>query len=198
MSCEDIPWISAHLQGTDIRFPNDTTWRLTEVLSEKDVFFDEGPAEASAVFICKQQDSEQIGHEAVVRVRMQYETSYLHRHDSHQVITRIPSSEKELHPDPKHRAREASKTPSMYTKMEITALKRLTRVKCPHTPKLLSILRKEQDSTMWVPGGWLIFILMEKVPGEPLDHFWKPSMERPAMTRSQRDEVRKDFKEALS
>jgi hypothetical protein len=70
----------------------------------------------------------------------------------------------------------------MYTKMEITALKRLTRVKCPHTPKLLSILRKEQDSTMWVPGGWLIFILMEKVPGEPLDHFWKPSMERPAMT----------------
>jgi hypothetical protein len=56
---------------------------LTEVLSEKDVFFDEGPAEASAVFICKQQDGEQIGHEAVVRVRMQYETSYLHRHDSH-------------------------------------------------------------------------------------------------------------------
>jgi hypothetical protein len=83
MSCEDIQWISAHLQGTDIRFPNDTTWRLTEVLSEKDVFFDEGPAEASAVFICKQQGGVQTGYEAVVRVRMQYETSYLHCHDSH-------------------------------------------------------------------------------------------------------------------
>lgn len=86
----------------------------------------------------------------------------------------------------------------MYTKMEITALRRLTRAKCPYSPKLLSILRKKQDSTMWVPGGWLIFILMEKVPGGPLDNFWKPSKERPAMTRYQRDEVRKGFKEALS
>jgi hypothetical protein len=82
--------------------------------------------------------------------------------------------------------------------MEITELKRLTRMKCPYTPKLLSILREKQDSTMWVPGGWLIFILVEKVPGKPLDTFWKPSKERPAMTRSQRDEVRIGFKEALS
>lgn len=86
----------------------------------------------------------------------------------------------------------------MYTKMEVTALKRLTRMKCSYTPKLLSILRQEQDSTMWVPGGWLIFILMEKVPGVPLDNLWNSTKERPAMTRSQRDEVREAFKEALS
>jgi hypothetical protein len=86
----------------------------------------------------------------------------------------------------------------MYTKMEITALKRLTRTNCPYTPRLLSILRKEQDSTMWVPGGYLIFILMEKVPGEPITSFFKPGVDRPALTRSERDEVRKGFKEALS
>ncbi len=86
----------------------------------------------------------------------------------------------------------------MYTEMEITALNRLTRVKCPYTPKLLSLLRKEQDSTTWVPGGWLIFILMEKVPGVSPLNFWKPTEDRPAMTRSQRDEVRAGFKAALS
>jgi hypothetical protein len=82
--------------------------------------------------------------------------------------------------------------------MEITALERLTRTKCPHTPKLLSVIWEHQDPTMWVPGGWLIFILMEKVPGVPPLNFFQSSTERPAMTRSQRDEVREAFKKALS
>lgn len=111
---------------------------------------------------------------------------------------RIPSSTTTLHPDPIHRGKEASKKSSMYTKMEITALKRLARMNCPYTPKLLSVLRQVQDSTMWVPGGWLVFVLMEKVPGVPLNNFWYPSKEKPAMTRSQRDEVREAFKRALS
>jgi hypothetical protein len=51
---------------------------------------------------------------------------------------------------------------------------------------------------MWIPGEWLIFILMEKVLGLPLDIFWKPSKQRPAMTRAQRDEVREGLREALS
>jgi hypothetical protein len=86
----------------------------------------------------------------------------------------------------------------MYAKMEITALKRLTRTECPHTPKLLSILRKEQDPTMWIPGGYLVFILMEKLPGVPPLNLFLPSRTQPAMTRSQRDEVREAFREALS
>jgi hypothetical protein len=86
----------------------------------------------------------------------------------------------------------------MYTKLEIKALSRLTRTKCPYTPKFLSIRRKEQDSTMWVPGGYLVFILMEKLPGVPPVNFFKPSDTQPAMTRPQRDEVREAFREALS
>ena len=86
----------------------------------------------------------------------------------------------------------------MHADMEIEALLRLTRTKCPYTPKLLSILQQQQDSTMWVPGGWLIFILREKVPGSPPLNLFRPSEEQAAMTRSQRDEVREASKRALS
>ena len=86
----------------------------------------------------------------------------------------------------------------MHTDMEVNALERLTRTKCPYTPKLLSILRKQQDSTMWVPGGWLIFILREKVPGVQPLNFFRSGEGQPAMTRSQRDEVREAFKKTLS
>lgn len=71
MPGQDIDWISDHLSGKDIHFPNHTIWRLTEVLAEKDTFIDDEPAEASAIFICKQQGGTQAGREAIVRVRMQ-------------------------------------------------------------------------------------------------------------------------------
>ncbi len=50
---------------------------------------------------------------------------------------------------------------------------------------------------MWVPGGWLIFILIEKLPGLPPYNFWTATIDRPAMTLSQRNEARAAFKEAL-
>lgn len=82
--------------------------------------------------------------------------------------------------------------------MEETALDELTKVQCPYTPKLLSLSRREQDLTMWVPGGWLTFILIEKLPGQSPMNFWCATKDRPAMTLSQRNEVRAAFKEALS
>ena len=83
MPSEDIEWISAHLRGRDICFPNDTVWRLTKLLSEKDVRFEDDPAEASAMFDCKQQKGPKAGCEAVIRVRMQYETFHLCRQASY-------------------------------------------------------------------------------------------------------------------
>jgi hypothetical protein len=75
MPFEAFKWISAQFRGKNIYFPNNTTWCLTEVLSEKAVYFDADPAEASAVFACKQQDNQKLDCEAVVRVRMQYDFS---------------------------------------------------------------------------------------------------------------------------
>lgn len=82
--------------------------------------------------------------------------------------------------------------------MEETALKELTRLQCPYTPKLYSLSEREQDLSMWVPGGWLILILIEKLPGQPPWNFWCETKDGPAMTLPQRNEVRTAFKEALS
>jgi hypothetical protein len=82
--------------------------------------------------------------------------------------------------------------------MEIEALIRLTRAQCPYTPNLLSWSHEKQCSSLWIPGVWLIFILMKNLPGIPPFNFWKPSPDKPAMTRAQRDEVREAFKNALS
>jgi hypothetical protein len=48
-------WVGKILHGRDIRFANQTVWRLTSALAEKAQFPDEGPSEASAVFNCEQQ-----------------------------------------------------------------------------------------------------------------------------------------------
>jgi hypothetical protein len=61
-------------------------------------------------------------------------------------------------------------------------LRRLTKAKCEYTPKLLSLLRAKQDDSMWIPGGWLVYILMEKLPGTPPLNFWHDYGGRPAMT----------------
>lgn len=75
---DHIEWISGRFLGRDVGFPNNTTWRLTEVLAEKSTSFDEGPQEASAVFSCVQTGGSKINGEAIVRIRMQYEAAYLY------------------------------------------------------------------------------------------------------------------------
>jgi len=103
-----------------------------------------------------------------------------------------------VHPDPQQRAKEATDDLTDRAETEIEALTRLTKAKCRYTPKLLSWSRVKQDSSMWIPGGWLIFILMEKLPEASPFNFWCPDSGKPAMTRAQRDEVREGFKKALS
>jgi hypothetical protein len=43
---------------------------------------------------------------------------------------------------------------------------------------------------MWLPGGYIVYILMELLPGEPLEYFWE-------LPLKERDEVRKAFRTAL-
>lgn len=96
MPSEDIPWISDCFRGKDISFPNQTTWCLTELLAEKDVFFgdedDEDEdneedqhldAEASAVFMAKQTRGSDIGSEAVMSICMQYDILRAGRREDH-------------------------------------------------------------------------------------------------------------------
>lgn len=76
---------------------------------------------------------------------------------------------------------------------EIDALEELTRLGCTATPKLLAWKQDTQppnSTRMPVPGGYVVFILMEKCPGICLDEI-DLFME---MSQEERDELRHEFK----
>ncbi|KAL1962842.1 hypothetical protein VTN77DRAFT_9117 [Rasamsonia byssochlamydoides] len=87
------------------------------------------------------------------------------------------------------RAKQAITTVGQHAEMEITALGQLTKAGCSCTPTLFAWKQEKQESHMWIPGGFLVYILMEKLPGIRLDNVW-------SLDREERDEVRKSFKEA--
>ncbi|KAF2853488.1 hypothetical protein T440DRAFT_444385 [Plenodomus tracheiphilus IPT5] len=82
-----------------------------------------------------------------------------------------------------------------YTENEIRALRRLTEVKCAYAPRLLdsamdNVLEEVDEQAM--PGGYAVFMLMTKVPGEALD--WKTFW---SLDQDAREEVRCAFKVAM-
>lgn len=76
-----------------------------------------------------------------------------------------------------------------YADREIAALEELTRAGCSCTPTLLARKNERQGSHMWIPGGLMVYILMEKLPGVCLDTFF-------SLDRAERDGVRRSFQEA--
>lgn len=75
----------------------------------------------------------------------------------------------------------------------------LTAAKCSVTPKLLAVKYGVQDNSInhtrwWMPGGYIVYVLMEKLTAQPLDYntFWNSR----SFTRQDRDEIRDAFKKA--
>ncbi|KAL8830159.1 MAG: hypothetical protein Q9170_005864 [Blastenia crenularia] len=80
----------------------------------------------------------------------------------------------------------------------------LTAAGCSVTPTLLAVQIAEQDQSvlefrfpestvqMWMPGGYIVYILMAKLPAQPMDinSFWND------YSRSERDQVRDAFKKS--
>src|SRR5947209_19261190 len=97
------------------------------------------------------------------------------------------------HPNPRERAKYASKELNDYTENEINVLTKLTECDCSASPRLISWMREQQDETMWVPGGYVVYILMEKLPGDSPFNFWVEKY----FSLEDRDEVRKAFRAAL-
>ena len=75
--------------------------------------------------------------------------------------------------------------------MELEAFKRLTEKGCTATPKLLGYRISTQDADDLVPGGYIIFLVWEKVQGESLDskYFW-------SLPYTKRKVIRDNFKKA--
>ncbi|KAJ5799627.1 uncharacterized protein N7518_001695 [Penicillium psychrosexuale] len=76
---------------------------------------------------------------------------------------------------------------------ELGALKRFTENGCTATPRLLGYEIGKQDKMDLVPGGYIIYLVWEKVTGDSLDieQFWMyPS--------TKRQKIRKNFKKAYN
>ena len=99
-----------------------------------------------------------------------------------------------------------------FTTQEIETLARLTAAGCSSTPRLLAVKVDVQDESVlnstdrpefqfhlgdakwWMPGGYIVYILMAKVSAQPLDinSFWNERL----FTRQDRHEVRIAFQKA--
>jgi hypothetical protein len=70
------------------------------------------------------------------------------------------------------RPKQAMETLNAETNHEIEALQILTRAGCSSTPALFSRKQDKQRWESWVPGGYKVYILMEKLPGIVIGNFY--------------------------
>ncbi|RAL03147.1 uncharacterized protein BO80DRAFT_462886 [Aspergillus ibericus CBS 121593] len=79
---------------------------------------------------------------------------------------------------------------SMEAIREMDNLAKLTDVHCSSTPAFIGRAHCVQGDDLYIPGGYIVFILMERLPGRDLGCFHELSLE-------ERDEVRIAFLKAL-
>ncbi|KAI4114456.1 MAG: hypothetical protein LQ345_004758 [Seirophora villosa] len=186
-----------YLNDPVVRFPNETSWQLTNQISGKpwegtyeiereelEHGEDWQPFEEHAVYECVQVQGPQLGTVAIMKVRFE-------------VPEHLPPNH-----DPQERAKHASGMRlNFYTSAEIRTLERLTAAGCSATPTLLAVKVDTQDalnqpgliSPWWMPGGYIVYILMARIPAQSLDitSFW-------IFSQNERDEVRSAFRKAYT
>ncbi|KKA20865.1 Uncharacterized protein T310_5117, partial [Rasamsonia emersonii CBS 393.64] len=102
---------------------------------------------------------------AVIKIRMQ-----------------IPYQHSESNPSTS-RARQALQEPSRYVHREIKALAQLAEGGCTSSPVLLGHIQEQQDNSMWIPQGYIVYILMTWCPGVVLLDFWRKDPAEPGDPR---------------
>ncbi|KAL8749511.1 MAG: hypothetical protein Q9199_007640 [Rusavskia elegans] len=189
-----------------VAFPNYVEWQLINKISEKAwEGSDEDerkrnaswqPDEAHAIYECVQIRGLDVGTVAIMKVRVEVP------HD-------LPPKN-----DPRERANDASGLRLNYaTKNEIKVLQIFTAANCSATPKLLGYKIDVQDDSLlnshgkprfeaawgrskkwWMPGGYIVYILIAKLQAEPLDinTFWTENL----FPSQKRAEVRARFQES--
>lgn len=87
------------------------------------------------------------------------------------------------------RAQEAKPCLSYVAVGEGNTLEMLDQKKYKSTAKLIYIICGLQQMDQWTPGGYIIYILMEKLPGTTLENFKK-------YDRQEQVRIRESFKES--
>ncbi|KAH8811932.1 hypothetical protein F5884DRAFT_855254 [Xylogone sp. PMI_703] len=164
-------WIGYIFDNVRVYFRG-AAWQLTEKISEA---ADEYvlPCEARAVYNATQVEGPSIGEKAIVKIRME-----------------IPSR---LHPDITLEELREYKCPnglSKYTVQEVNNVCHLSNAGCKSSPKLLDWFVDTQREGMPFPGSYIVFILMEKLPGIIPWEFWRMPIEK-------RDGIREAFDKAI-
>ncbi|KAL4928181.1 uncharacterized protein BDV17DRAFT_101663 [Aspergillus undulatus] len=156
-------WIGKRYKNSVYNPPDGSRWKVIKKLSERVVLSDSyqyemgrDTSEVHAVYRVRQTHGKSVGKKAILKVSMQ-----------------IPEDGgKDVSLDHSVRAREASDIYGIATMRETHALTWLTERNCSVSPRLLSlVVGKQEGSTMPVPGGWIVFILMDMVPGVNLEEF---------------------------
>ncbi|PGH16755.1 hypothetical protein AJ80_05070 [Polytolypa hystricis UAMH7299] len=157
-------------------------WRIGKKISEKSRLAPaqfsstgNGKAEAQAVYHCEQIiRGKPTGTKAVAKVRMQVPPDY-------------PLSLSSV-----ARAKIAEEEPAGWSRLELQSLRYFNEKKCKVVPRLLNVVRSWQDGRdMPVPNGYLVFLVIEEVPGMSLIDFWE-------YDRPKRDKIRAAFRRSLT
>jgi hypothetical protein len=189
-------WFARDFIDLTVTFPgpNASTWVIREQIFENP---DQRPqdeceefdmiSEARGVFICSKIE----GYgptEAVIKVVMQFVPSLSSKTipSNHTSCGRIPWKGTEMQ---SAQERKLQRGFSESIEIEAMGLEKLTRANCSSTPKLLASKVVKQTETMWIPDGYLGFVVMTRLPG--VNVRWIDDL-----GRQERQEMRQSFKEA--
>lgn len=173
-------WISDMYEDCAIQFRIDgkpTQWRIKyRIGEEKDHKIEGGllpPFDSTAVFVCRRDNTDEIASEiptyAILKIWMQIPDRGSNQGETVAI----------------------SKAPE-HVKAEIDALRRMRQLgdDAPG-PKLIAHKYRKQKEDQWIPGGYVCFALMQKLPGRMLDYdyYW-------SLTLEDRELIRKAFRAA--
>ncbi|GAD99140.1 conserved hypothetical protein [Paecilomyces variotii No. 5] len=173
-------WFDDGWIGRIVKFehPLYCSWKIVKKLEDhetrytRDEFEHSGfYSESCCIFICC-QDTEN-PTQAIMKIRMQI--PYIGAESS----------------SPDMRAPQARPCQRGQTSREIKALEKLTEAQCPCTPKLIAWKHENQGHDGWVPGGFLDYIVIEKLEGQTLS--WELI---DSLSNEQQESLRAAFKES--
>lgn len=146
-------------------------WMILEKLGEEsncltkeDIAAELGPSDTSGEFLCRPAGEEDDNRRAFLRIYQQVP------------IAGTAAKKAAI------RAKQAVDTPPDHS--ELIAFRTFMKLGCDVVPRLLGYQRRQQDHDEGVPGGYITYILWEKVAGESLNltEFWRlPFADRQAI-----------------
>lgn len=137
-------------------------WTILKKLSEEsnrltkeDIATELGPSDTVGKFLCRPANEKDDGRRAFLRIYQQ-----------------VPIAGTETK-KASIRASQAADTPPDYP--ELIAFRTFMKLDCDVVPRLLGYQHCQQDHDEGVPGGYITYILWEKVAGESLNltEFWR-------------------------